>query len=371
MFSVKKISIITVGTIAIGLGSVKPVSAASLYAITGLDFLPSDINDSAQVVGQNYLWQNGNVIDLNTLPGANNSNLFATSINNNGAIVGGGLTVNESTIEQETIPSQAFISDGNTISDLPRNYFCTNFCPPISAEDINDSGTIALIYDGRLGLVQESNGTVTEAIFPRGIFNIAINNQAQVVGTGVFSGGFVNGVFSGNGNQTNLIAASANPNSSFPPSASFANDIDDSGNIVGRSLVFNLSSEFNEATLWEDVTQPGVSLGTLGGGSSDALRINNSQQVVGTSTLADDSTQHAFLWEDGNLIDLNSLVDPGIGWELTSAFEINNNGDIIGIGNFNGEQRGFIAKAVPEPTSVLGVLGLGLFGLSNWRKRKK
>ena len=37
-----------------------------------------------------------------------------------------------------------------------------------------------------------------------------------------------------------------------------------------------------------------------------------------------------------------------------------------------GEQRGFVATtAVPEPTSVLGVLGLGLFGLSNWRKRKK
>lgn len=73
MFSVKKLSLATVGTVAIGLGSVAPVTAASLYNITGLSFLPSDINDSAQVVGQNYLWQNGNVIDLTTLPGAKNS----------------------------------------------------------------------------------------------------------------------------------------------------------------------------------------------------------------------------------------------------------------------------------------------------------
>ena len=370
MFSVKKISIITVGTIAIGLGSVKPVSAASLYAITGLSFLPSDINDSVQVVGQNYLWQNGNVIDLTTLPGANNSPIFATSINNNGAIVGGGLTVNESTTEQETIPSQAFISDGKIISDLPRNYFCTTFCPPITAEDINDSGTVALIYDFRVGLVQQSDGTTTETLFARGIFNTAINNQNQVVGTGAFSGSGLQGIFAENGNQTTLIANASSGVPGVPQSA--ANDINDSSNIVGRSsTIGSTNTVFETATLWTDVTQPGVSLGTLGGGSSDALGINNSQQIVGTSTLTDDSTQHAFLWEDGNLIDLNSLVDPGIGWELTSAFEINNNGDIIGIGNFNGEQRGFIAKAVPEPTSVLGVLGLGLFGLSNWRKRKK
>ncbi len=372
MFSVKQISIFTATIVAASTGIVAPVTAASLYEITGLDFLPSDINDSAQVVGQQYLWQNGNVIDLTTLPGANNSNIFATSINNNGAIVGGGLTVNESTTTQETIPSQAFISDGITISDLPRNYFCDFSCPPITAGGINDSGTVALVYDGRVGLIQQSDGTTTETLFARGILNTAINNQDQVVSTGIFSGGFVNGILSENGNQTTLIAASADPNNpSFPPSATFANDIDDSGNIVGRSVVLNASSRFEEATLWEDPAQPGVSLGTLGGENSDALGINNSQQIVGSSTLADDSTERAFLWEDGELIDLNSLVDSGIGWELTSAVEINNNGDIIGIGNFNGEQRGYVAKAVPEPSSVLGILGLGVFGVGNWLKRKK
>ncbi len=364
MFSVKKISIITVGTIAIGLGSVKPVSAASLYAITGLDFLPSDINDSAQVVGQNYLWQNGNVIDLNTLPGANNRRISASGINNNGAIVGSIGPVSATGLA-------SFISDGNTISDLPIT-FCNNiiFCSA-SVADINDSGTLAIDYDSRLGLVQQSDGTTRQAFLTRTLLNIAINNQDQVVGTGIFSGGFVNGIVSVNGSQRTLIAAGANPNTSFPLSRSNANDIDDLGNIVGSSGIFSPSTSAFEATLWEDIAQPGVSLGTLGGNISDALGINNSQQIVGFSTLSDSSTRHAFLWEEGSLIDLNSLVDPGIGWELTSAFEINNNGDIIGIGNFNGEQRGFIATAVPEPTSVLGVLGLGLFGLSNWRKRKK
>ncbi len=364
MFSVKKLSIITVGTVAIGLGSVAPVTAASLYNITGLSFLPSDINDSAQVVGQNYLWQNGNVIDLTTLPGANNSPIFATSINNKGAIVGGGLTATG---------QAAFISDGNTISDLPITY-CNNitFCSA-SVEDINDSGTVAISYDGYLGFIQQSDGTTTQLLSARGVFNIAVNNQDQVVGSAVFTGGSAVGLFSGNttGRQTTLVAA-AEPESFYRLNRSSANDINDVGDIVGSGLVStSINDSALEATLWTNPSTPGVSLGTLGGENSEALGINNSQQIVGTSTLTDSSTQHAFLWEDGNLIDLNSLVDPGIGWELTSAFEINNNGDIIGIGNFNGEQRGFIAKAVPEPTSVLGVLGLGLFGLSNWRKRKK
>ncbi len=38
MFSVKKLTIASLGTVAIGIGSVAPVFAASLYEITGLDF---------------------------------------------------------------------------------------------------------------------------------------------------------------------------------------------------------------------------------------------------------------------------------------------------------------------------------------------
>jgi probable HAF family extracellular repeat protein len=373
MFSVKKISIITVGTMAIGLGSVKPVSAASLYEVVGLNFTPTDINNSSQVVGANYLWENGNVTDLTTLPGGNNfSSIEATAINNNGTIVGDG---------RSSSGTEGFISNGSNISALILD--CETFCNNSdnrSVRDINDFETVGIVIaaDSDLfGVTVDRNGTGYGVI---GAIS-AVNNRGQIASTVSSGRSGTNGILSedlGQGDFEGIFlipAASAfGPLPSQPSDRSRASDLDDNGNVVGASLVIpslSLENTLKQATLWKDPTQPGVSLGTLGGQESEALGINNLMQVVGSSFLEDDSTQHAFLWEDGNLIDLNSLVDPGIGWELTSAFEINNNGDIIGIGNFNGEQRGFIAKAVPEPTSVLGVLGLGLFGLSNWRKRKK
>lgn len=370
MFSPRKISLATVGTIAIGISNIAPVSAASLYNITGLDFLPSDINDSAQVVGERYLWQNGNITDLTTLSGANNSNISARAINNNGTIVGGGLTINESTSEQETIPDQAFISDGLTISGLPREQICTFYCSPNTAEDINDSGTIALNYNDLFGLVQQSDGTTIGGVSTRSFISIAINNQNQIIGTGIYSGIGVKGT-SNDGGENFLIPALTEPEDPLRYLyGTTANDIDDAGNIVGSSGN-SLINDVNFATLWEDPTQIGVSLGSLGGNFSNALGVNNSQQIVGDSTLSGESTQHAFLWEEGEMIDLNSLIAPESGWELISAFEINNNGDIIGIGTFNGVERGFVARAVPEPSSVLGLLGLGVFGLGSWLKRKK
>src|SRR4051794_10268676 len=49
-------------------------------------------------------------------------------------------------------------------------------------------------------------------------------------------------------------------------------------------------------------------LGTMGGVSSEAWRINNRGQVIGSITLTPDRlTFHAFLWQDGVVTDLGSL----------------------------------------------------------------
>ena len=111
-------------------------------------------------------------------------------------------------------------------------------------------------------------------------------------------------------------------------------------------------------------------LGALGGATSYANGINDAGQVVGQSN------GHAFLFINGKLTDLNSLIPASSGWNLWIANAINNKGQIIGTGtNPNGATRAFLLTPVseaPEPTS-LTLLSLGALGLAGhaWRKRRR
>src|SRR5206468_11369753 len=70
-------------------------------------------------------------------------------------------------------------------------------------------------------------------------------------------------------------------------------------------------------------------LGTLRGGYSIALGINNGGDVVG------ESDGSAFLYHNGVMIDLNTLVQPGGNLlRLELATGINDQGQIVGRGLF-------------------------------------
>jgi probable HAF family extracellular repeat protein len=92
-----------------------------------------------------------------------------------------------------------------------------------------------------------------------------------------------------------------------------ATSINDPGQIVGKSA--------NHAFLWENGVMS--DLGTLGGNLSAANAINDGGQVVGESTTAS-GEMHGFLWEHGAMKDLGN---PG---ETSSAYGINNRGEIVG-----------------------------------------
>jgi len=71
-------------------------------------------------------------------------------------------------------------------------------------------------------------------------------------------------------------------------------------------------------------------LGTLpGDATSQALGINQRREVVGTSCAADGSCR-AFLWRNGAMTDLNTLVGPGDDNLLISANDIDDAGRITG-----------------------------------------
>src|SRR3954447_6795899 len=71
-------------------------------------------------------------------------------------------------------------------------------------------------------------------------------------------------------------------------------------------------------------------LGTLGGGtSSGAWAINNRGQVVGYSSTTSDRALHAFIYSNGQMTDLNGLIDPALELTLIWATDINDSGQIV------------------------------------------
>ena len=403
MVNLPEFAVISTGTALMSLLVSGPAAAATFYAITDLPFSPSDLNDRGQVVGQQYLWSSGVLTDLRILPGAGNSPIFATAINDNGLIVGGGLTVNASTRYQAAIPNQAFMSDGTIVKDMGRPFACTDFCPPTTAVDINQTGQVVLNYDvssyqPALGVyVQNLDGSHTSTQFFRAKAT-AINNAQQVTSFTFPSGrsGPGAGLVLAEGSSTFLAAPGTCSNFFVCFSAStVANDLNDLGQVVGAGPIDNHFDAPVYALLWNDPKHNpiGINLGNLGGNkqagyganqASVANAINNNSEVVGFSYIPS-GEQHAFLWKDGTMLDLNDLITADLGWQLTSALKINNRGQIIGTGSAKGQQKGFLltpvaeplpsgvttsVSSVPEPTANLSLLGFGAVAIGLVKRRQ-
>jgi probable HAF family extracellular repeat protein len=79
-----------------------------------------------------------------------------------------------------------------------------------------------------------------------------------------------------------------------------------------------------EAIFWDEGGT--IRLGNMGKPGSYANALNNRGQVVG---LYDSDNYHAFVWENGVMVDLNDLVPPNNGYLLVSADAINDAGLIL------------------------------------------
>jgi probable HAF family extracellular repeat protein len=121
-----------------------------------------------------------------------------------------------------------------------------------------------------------------------------------------------------------------------------ARDINGHGQAVGDSQVSRFRPPFH-ATLWENGQV--IPLGTLGGGSSFAVAINQRAQVVGGSATGSGEL-HAFLWEDGVMSDLGTL--PGDTFSVSRG--INKPGQIVG--NSAPRLPGFFGDCPTTPRAV-------------------
>lgn len=172
-----------------------------------------------------------------------------------------------------------------------------------------------------------------------GTFGLAgdMNNRGQVIG---------NSNLPGDVTQHGFIwdRASLTDIGTLGGTWSSANALNERGHVVGQATIAN--GDYH-AYVW----QHGVmrDLGPVPGFDDmtciGAFGVNSHDQVVGQAerNLCAGPDAHAFLWEDGDMIDVNQFVPPGSDITLTEIEQINDRGEMFGIGTLtSGEDRAFL-----------------------------
>jgi probable HAF family extracellular repeat protein len=271
------------------------VRVSSLGTLGGTFSYANGLNDAGQVVGDSwvdasgtdhaFLWQAGLMTDLGTLGGPQS---LATSINASGQIVG----------MADTTPgvSHGFLWQTGVMTDL-----------------------------GTLG------GPRSRAY--------SVNDANQVVGDASTAGGADHAFLWRTG--VGMTDLGTLPGGTY----SIARAVNGSGQVVGYGdvRIKGLKALQQHAFLWQNGVM--IDLGTLVAKPrpsqvvhSLADDVSDTGQVIGMSNYipGDESSIHAFLWQNGVMTDLNAQIPGGSGWVLGQANGINRAGQVVGTGTKGG-----------------------------------
>jgi probable HAF family extracellular repeat protein len=309
------------------------------------------------------LWQNGVITDLGTLPEGGYESV-ANAVNSRGQVAGYAMNTipdsNSLTLFINYLPPstqvRAFLWDENNgMQDLG-----TLGGTDALAALINEPGQVvgwsytsttqsgacspfvlgSFIWEKEKGMrsVGSFGGTCTRAY--------ALNNRGQVVGYSFVTGDkFERAFLSEHGSIEDL-------GGSLGSHYTGAFAVNDAGQAVGFGYL--KGDTFFHATLWRRVGQI-TDLGTIGTDPcSSASDINANGQVVGDSIslsncLTNEESTRAFLWEDGAIFDLNTLIPPGSALYLVHPDTINDHGEIAGTGvDASGNEHAFLLLPCDE-----------------------
>src|SRR5271157_440290 len=327
------------------------------------------------------LWKDGKIFNLGTF-GGNESG--AGAVSRRGEVVGGALTSTPDPFPGRTpylnyfyfgngTESHAFLWHNGNMKDLG-----TLGGPDSAAFLVNEEGQVAGTSDVDYNVNPVTGGPTVHpflwqhgamidlvASAPEGMFGgtygIAawLNNKGQVLGTMNLPGdttwrSFVwdNGVVTPLGTLGGITTT--------------AQVLNNAGHAVGKSDVTAICTAcapgnqkpLHHPFLWRDGAM--IDLGLLyddTAGNADS--VNSKDQVVGvtvpcTTVNPDDSCDgplyHAFLWENGSMVDVQSLLVPGSGITLSAcklcelgAYNINDRGEIAAQGFLsNGDVRAIL-----------------------------
>jgi probable HAF family extracellular repeat protein len=291
------------------------------------------------------LWTDGQIKDLGTLGGVDSS---ASAINNRGQVVGFSFNAIPDPLSliyfglagsSQGTQTRAFLWENGDMQDLG-----TLGGPDALALFVNDRGQVAgisytnsspnpvtglptthpFLWDKEKGMIDLGSlggtlaGPLTPASKPASESG-GFNNRGQFVGIATLPGDQIVHPFLWDGEK--LIDLFTETEGGHPVSAAALND---AGEVVGGAV-------FPNRTV--DAYGVATDLGTVDrDGCSWARAINSRGQVVGQSFDCDGSTLHAFLWEDGSIVDLNKLISRNSRLQLVDPLSINDRGEIAGIG---------------------------------------
>jgi probable HAF family extracellular repeat protein len=257
-------------------------------------------------------WKNGRLSALSLLSGGNNS--YALDMNDLGQAVG--------------------------ISDTDQ--YDLDCAAPIAGVPFRSTAGFRF-----QAAIWEPNGTVTE-LPPldrdKGVaFAAGINNRGLVVGvSGVCATtapppytSIDHAVLWQGGTPIDLGGSLGGP--------AGASAINDHGDVSGTYISVDGSPQ---AFLWTPETRKAVPLqtppGFVAAVNGCCKTINDRREMVGFMFDAN-SNSYAFLWKEGVMVDLNSLIHKPSPWTLQSGASINNSGQIAGTGVINGQVHAFLA----------------------------
>jgi len=325
--------------------TVAMAGAAQTYTITDLgppDNNPSGaraVNAAGQITGYAtssitkssvFLYTGGRMVNLGTLGGTTGIGL---GINASGQVAG------YSTLSNGAY--RGFISVGGrlkSVGTLASTYS--------DAEAINDAGQVT-------GASSTANGEIHPYLYTNGKLTDlgtlgghgteewnsgqAVNNSGEVAGWSYDAHGNFLAFLWSNGHMQNLGTLGGDWSQAFA--------INDLGQIAGQAYIEgNIGADafLYDGSVMQDL---GAIPGRGNGQYSSGLGINSSGVVVGESTYqkhAASIVYHAFVYSNGKMQDLNNLIPAGSGWVLSTAYGINDAGQIVGYGTHNKRQRAFL-----------------------------
>jgi probable HAF family extracellular repeat protein len=275
------------------------------------------INDAGQITGYSedksgnehaFIWQNGIMRDLGTLPGFPQSQGLA--INDQGDVAGLVLRPND---------QAPFVSIGGVISRVPLPASIV----PGDIDGINAAGEIVgTDYSGQAAAFTFSKGKLTNLMAALGSpvsYAVAVNDAGAVTGYLVDpASGVTEGFIYYNGKVTRLQETAGYETR--------PNAINSLGDVVGR---VGGESPF----LYKDgkFIRIGPLSSVFTGQLTEAQALNDADEIVGYGTVSTAlGYENAWVWrKGGSVIDLNSLINPSLGITLEGANSINNEGQIL------------------------------------------